>query len=202
MPLMIDSCLFYSRDQNIYLHAGSSVQTPWTHHPHRQRQWSHQATNVIAPTFSTEAVTKRLQKIQPKRAVALAVVVNSPGGLPVQSQIICDKVKNYASKHNLKLYTFARDVAASGGYMVLCGGDHVVADRSSIVGSIGVIFQKMKLKGLFDRFDIDMKSLTTNEYFFPQQARCFKTSSRRNVSSQRRSRLTLKQSVSEDTRSL
>ena len=118
------------------------------------------------------------------------MVVNSPGGLPVQSQIICDKVKNFASKHNLKLYTFARDVAASGGYMVLCGGDHVVADRSSIVGSIGVIFQKMKLKGLFDRFDIDMKSLTTNEYPAPHQEKCCITSSHLSVSLPLRNRPT------------
>ena len=80
----------------------------------------------------------------------------------MQSQIISDKLKEFASKHNLKLYTFAGDVAASGGYMVLCRGDHVVADRSSIVGSIGVVFQKMKLKGLFDHFNLDMKSLSTN----------------------------------------
>lgn len=50
------------------------------------------------------------------------------------------------------MYTFAQDLAASGGYMVLCSGDHVVADRTSIVGSIGVVFQKVKLTGLIDRF--------------------------------------------------
>ena len=95
--------------------------------------------------------------------MALAVVVNSPGGLPVQSQIITDKLKNYSSKHNLKMYTFARDVAASGGYMVLCGGDHVVADTTSIVGSIGVVFQRMRLKALMGKFDLDHKRLATQQ---------------------------------------
>jgi ClpP class serine protease len=99
-------------------------------------------------TLRTEKVVHRLNRINTSQAVALAVVVNSPGGLPVQSQIIADKLKNFSLKHNLKLYTFARDVAASGGYMVLSAGDHVVADHSSIVGSIGVVFQKLKLKGL------------------------------------------------------
>ena len=93
----------------------------------------------------------------------MAVVVNSPGGLPVQSQIISEKLKNYSIKHNLKMYTFARDLAASGGYMVLCTGDHVVADRTSIVGSIGVVFQKLKLRGLLDRLDIDAKKLVTQK---------------------------------------
>ena len=75
------------------------------------------------------------------------------------------------------MYTFAQDLAASGGYMVLCSGDHVVADRTSIVGSIGVVFQKTKLTGLIDRFDIDSKSLTTQKYSCPQIAICFMISS-------------------------
>ena len=99
------------------------------------------------------------------QAVALAVVVNSPGGLPVQSQIISEKLQNFASKNNLKLYTFARDVAASGGYLILSSGDHVVADASSIVGSIGVVFQKLKVKGLLDHFNVDHKQYATNEYY-------------------------------------
>lgn len=106
---------------------------------------------------------KRLKKVSTSQAVALAVVVNSPGGLPVQSQIIGEKLQDFAQKHNLKLYTFARDVAASGGYMILSAGDHVVADRSSIVGSIGVVFQKMKLKGLLDHLEVDHKHFATNE---------------------------------------
>ena len=56
-------------------------------------------------------------------------------------------------------------MAASGGYLVLSSGDHVVADSSSIVGSIGVVFQKLKVKGLLDRFNLDHKHLATNEYF-------------------------------------
>ena len=82
----------------------------------------------------------------------------------MQSQLIAEQLKNYSLKHNLKIYTFAKDVAASGGYMVLCNGDHVVADTTSIVGSIGVVFQRLRLKGLLEHFDIDHKHLATNEY--------------------------------------
>jgi ClpP class serine protease len=108
-------------------------------------------------------VVNRLKKVGTSTAVGLAVVVNSPGGLPVQSQIIGEKVQDFASKHNLKLYTFARDVAASGGYVILSAGDHVVADKSSIVGSIGVVFTKLKLRGLLERFSVDHKHFSTNE---------------------------------------
>lgn len=93
----------------------------------------------------------------------------------MQSQIIGEKLQDFSSKHNLKLYTFARDVAASGGYMILSAGDHVVADKSSIVGSIGVIFQKLKLKGLLDHFNVDHKHFATNEYPFHHLANCYRT---------------------------
>ena len=81
----------------------------------------------------------------------MAVSVNSPGGLPVQSELISNKILNFARKNNLKLYTFAGDVAASGGYFVLSVGDHVISDRNSIVGSIGVIINKLILKGFLDQ---------------------------------------------------
>jgi serine protease SohB len=61
--------------------------------------------------------------VNPHTAKALAIVVNSPGGLPVQSDIICAKIKSFAHQHHLPLYTFAEDVAASGGYFVLCIGN-------------------------------------------------------------------------------
>jgi ClpP class serine protease len=48
--------------------------------------------------------------------------------------------------------------------MILSAGDHVVADKSSIVGSIGVVFQKLKLKGLLEHFNVDHKHFATNEY--------------------------------------
>lgn len=154
---------------NIYLYAEQTLQDlPGSHHPSGQRLRSDKTTTVLIPAPSTEQVEKRLKKINTSRAVALAVVVNSPGGLPVQSQIITEKLKEFSIKKNLKLYTFARDVAASGGYMVLCGGDHVVADQTSIVGSIGVVFQKLRLKGLIEHFDVDHKHFATNKYSVPQ----------------------------------
>lgn len=94
----------------------------------------------------TDKVAKRLSEINTSRAVALAVSVNSPGGLPVQSEIISNKILTFARKNNLKLFTFAGDLAASGGYFVLSVGDHVVADRNTILGSIGVLLNKLVFK--------------------------------------------------------
>ena len=113
--------------------------------------------------FSTEKVAKRLAKLNTSRAVALAVSVNSPGGSPVQSEIISNKIRDFAVKKNLKVYTFAKDLAASGGYFVLCTGNEVYADKTSILGSIGVVFPKYQLEGLLDLASVEMKQMFSNK---------------------------------------
>ncbi len=70
---------------------------------------------------------------------AVAVIVNSPGGSPVQSNLILKRIRQLATEEKKKVYVFCEDVAASGGYFVALAGDEIYADPSSIIGSIGVI---------------------------------------------------------------
>jgi signal peptide peptidase SppA len=72
-------------------------------------------------------------------APAIAISVNSPGGSPVQSRLIHDRIRHLAKKHEKTVLIFCEDVAASGGYMIAAAGDEIFADPGSIVGSIGVI---------------------------------------------------------------
>jgi len=72
-------------------------------------------------------------------ARAVALVVNSPGGSPVQSHLIYGRIRQLAAEKRLPVIAFVEDVGASGGYMVACAADEIVADESSIVGSIGVV---------------------------------------------------------------
>ena len=74
-----------------------------------------------------------------KKAPAVAVVVNSPGGSPVQSRLIHQRIRDLAEEKKKRVIVYVEDVAASGGYMIACAGDEIVADPSSIVGSIGVV---------------------------------------------------------------
>jgi signal peptide peptidase SppA len=74
-----------------------------------------------------------------KGGKAVALLVNSPGGSPVQSALIAGRIRALAAEHRRPVYAFAEDVAASGGYWLLTAGDELWADESSIVGSIGVI---------------------------------------------------------------
>lgn len=129
-----------------------------------QHKWEHKLLTVHHQRVRTEKVIKQLDAVKPNRALALAVSINSPGGLPVQSQIIATKLTRFAQKHSLKLFTFAKDVAASGGYLILSVGDHVSADRASIVGSIGVVTMKLKLQGLMDRLSLEEKHFFSRQY--------------------------------------
>jgi signal peptide peptidase SppA len=75
-----------------------------------------------------------------KSAPAVAIIVNSPGGSPVQSRLISKRIRDLADEHNKPVLVFVEDAAASGGYFIAVAGDEIIADPSSIVGSIGVIF--------------------------------------------------------------
>ena len=74
-----------------------------------------------------------------KRAPAVALAINSPGGSPVQSSLIGKRIRQLAREKNLPVIAFVEDVAASGGYWLAAAADEIVVDASSIVGSIGVI---------------------------------------------------------------
>ncbi|MBO6521335.1 MAG: S49 family peptidase [Rhodospirillales bacterium] len=74
-----------------------------------------------------------------KKASAVALVVNSPGGSPVQSALIARRIRQLADENDVKVIAFCEDVAASGGYWLACAADEIIVDDNSIVGSIGVI---------------------------------------------------------------
>lgn len=74
-----------------------------------------------------------------RSAPAVAIVVNSPGGSPVQSRLIAKRIRDLADLHHKHVLVFVEDAAASGGYFIATAGDEIIADPSSIVGSVGVI---------------------------------------------------------------
>ena len=74
-----------------------------------------------------------------KKAPVVAICINSPGGSAVQARLIYKRIRDLAEEKDKKVIVFLEDVAASGGYMIACAGDEIIADPSSIVGSIGVV---------------------------------------------------------------
>jgi signal peptide peptidase SppA len=87
----------------------------------------------------------------------VAIVVNSPGGSPVQSHLIFRRIRQLAAEKGKRVYVFCEDVAASGGYFLALAGDEIYADPSSIVGSIGVISAGFGLDKFIDRFGIQRR---------------------------------------------
>jgi len=103
------------------------------------------------------------QAFRPKRLAAVALVINSPGGSPVQSALIASAIRRKAEEKNVPVLAFAEDVAASGGYWLMTAGDELYADRASIVGSIGVISAGFGFKGLIERFGIERRIHSAGE---------------------------------------
>ncbi len=74
-----------------------------------------------------------------KNAPAVAIIIDSPGGSPVQSHLIYKRIRTLAVEKEKTVLVFVEDVCASGGYMIACAGDEIIVDPASIVGSIGVV---------------------------------------------------------------
>ncbi len=93
----------------------------------------------------------------------VAIVINSPGGSPVQSHLIFSRIRQLAREKNKRVYVFCEDVAASGGYFLALAGDEIYADPSSIVGSIGVISAGFGFDKLIDRFGVERRVHTSGK---------------------------------------
>ena len=89
-----------------------------------------------------------------KSAPVVAIVVNSPGGSPVQSRLISKRIRDLSLEHDKPVLVFIEDAAASGGYFIAVAGDEIFADPSSVVGSIGVIAAGFGFVGALEKLGI------------------------------------------------
>jgi signal peptide peptidase SppA len=99
-----------------------------------------------------------------KHAKAVAIVINSPGGSPVQSRQIYLRIRQLASEKKLPVLVFVEDVAASGGYMIACAGDEIFCDPSSILGSIGVVGGSFGMQDLIRKIGVERRLYTAGEH--------------------------------------
>ena len=95
---------------------------------------------------------------------AVAVVINSPGGSPVQSSLIFKRLRQLAGENDKKIYVFCEDVAASGGYYLAVAGDEIYADGSSIVGSIGVVAAGFGFVEAIRKLGVERRVHTSGEH--------------------------------------
>ena len=114
--------------------------------------------------LSIENAAPLLRRAFGQRGIkAVALSINSPGGSPVQSALIAQRIRLLATEKNLPVIAFVEDVAASGGYWLACAADEIVADPSSIVGSIGVISSGFGFQDLLARLGVERRVHTSGE---------------------------------------
>jgi serine protease SohB len=98
-----------------------------------------------------------------RQAKAVALIINSPGGSPVQSHLIYRRIRQLAEEKNIPVLAFIEDVGASGGYMIACAADEILCDASSIVGSIGVVGATFGLDKAIKKLGIERRVYATGD---------------------------------------
>src|SRR3954447_22686022 len=120
------------------------------------------AVTPLRPGMTLGGIARTLERaFSVRNAKAVALVINSPGGSPVQSRQIYLRIRQLAAEKKLPVLAFVEDVAASGGYMIACAGDEVFADPSSIVGPIGVIGTSFGFAKLIEKIGIERRIYTS-----------------------------------------
>ncbi len=97
------------------------------------------------------------------RLAAVCIVINSPGGSPVQSELIAKRIISLSKEKKVPVYSFVEDVAASGGYWLACAGSKIFASKSSIVGSIGVISSGFGLQEAISKIGVERRVYTSGK---------------------------------------
>ena len=123
------------------------------------------AVTPLRPGLTLAGIAKTLERaFANKHAKAVALVINSPGGSPVQSRQIYLRIRQLATEKKLPVLVFVEDVAASGGYMIACAGDEIFCDPSSILGSIGVVGGGFGFQDLIKRIGVERRLHTAGEH--------------------------------------
>src|ERR1700682_1215407 len=123
------------------------------------------AVTPLRPGMTLAGVARMLESaFATRNARAVALVINSPGGSPVQSRQIYLRIRQLAAEKKLPVLVFVEDVAASGGYMIACAGDEIYCDPSSIMGSIGVVGGSFGFPELIKRIGVERRLYTAGDH--------------------------------------
>jgi serine protease SohB len=121
-------------------------------------------SSPLKPGLTLANVARSLERaFSMKNIRAVALSINSPGGAAAQSHLIHRRIRALADEKKLPVLAFVEDVAASGGYMIACAADEIVADNSSIVGSIGVVGGSFGLDKLIAKIGVERRLYTSGE---------------------------------------
>ncbi|MES2215539.1 MAG: S49 family peptidase [Pseudomonadota bacterium] len=111
--------------------------------------------------MSIESLNDSIERaFKKQKLLAVCLVINSPGGSPVQSDLITTRIRSLAEEKDVPVYSFVEDMAASGGYWIACAGDEIYASRSSVIGSVGVVSSGFGFQEAIEKLGIERRVYT------------------------------------------
>ena len=121
-------------------------------------------SGITGSGLAISNLDKLIEKLfSDKKAPAVAIIINSPGGSPAQSSLIAKKILDLSKEKNKKVIAFVEDVAASGGYWLACAADEIYIDQNSVIGSIGVISPGFGFVDLLKKVGIERRVYTSGK---------------------------------------
>jgi protease-4 len=120
----------------------------------------------IAPgaDASAEAVITSLRSaFEDEGALAVVLLINSPGGSPVQAGIMNDEIRRLKALHKKPVYVVVEETCASAAYYIAVAADQIFVDKASIVGSIGVLMDGFGFTGLMDKLGVERRLMTAGQ---------------------------------------
>lgn len=122
------------------------------------------SSGAFSQGLSLEALDEQITKaFKGKNTKAVALQINSPGGSPVQSELIASRIRELSAEKEIPVISFIEDAGASGGYWLSCAGDEIFASSSSIVGSIGVIAAGFGFVTAIEKIGVERRIYTQGE---------------------------------------
>jgi protease-4 len=113
---------------------------------------------------SAEAVISSLRSaFEDPGAQAVVLLINSPGGSPVQAGIMNDEIRRLKALHKKPVYVVVEETCASAAYYIAVAADQIFVDKASVVGSIGVLMDGFGFTGLMDKLGVERRLMTAGQ---------------------------------------
>lgn len=116
-----------------------------------------------AEASASNVVSSLIAAFEDKGAQAVVLLIDSPGGSPVQAGIINDEITRLKALHNKKVYAVVEETCASAAYYIAAAADDIYVDKASLVGSIGVLMDGFGFTGLMEKLGIERRLMTAGE---------------------------------------
>jgi protease IV len=113
---------------------------------------------------SAEYIVSALKSaFEDRSAVGVVLLINSPGGSPVQAGIINDEIRRLKALHKKPIYAVVEETCASAAYYIAVAADAIYVDKASIVGSIGVLMDGFGFTGLMEKLGVERRLMTAGD---------------------------------------